>query len=1286
MALDSDIRDQAYQFFIQEAPELLQVIESELLTLKTERTTAKVHSLMRAAHSIKGGSACVGLETIKTIAHRLEDIFKALHNKELEIDAELESLLLQAYDCLRLPLMEQIMAGHFNAEQAIAIAEPVFAKIEAQLGDFLTGEEVLPNAVELGIDITLSIFEVDVAQELERLTNVLAHPESNQVAGELRALADVFTGIAELLSLPGFGAIAQTTLSALDAHPEQALQIAKLALADFQAGRQGVLAGDRLLGGSPSPALTKLAAPSPVKTSSVAAVTVIEPAYELELLTEDEESALSSFSSIDDIFGSILTSEINEDFLDASALFASEEISEPELVIPEETLTPIASFDEIFDFSESSLSAQNQLPLLKVDDHDHLILTTDEESLEQKLDAPEEERISIPSSDESFKNYNLTPEIPEFTNNYSFEGLKLPALPAANGNPELELMAQEEILAPAPSLDEVFGSFVSNSPAIEIENLSSFEVAEPLALIEEIPELALAVEETDLVNIPTIEVALVSPPTPELHSDLIETKSSDNIQEIVQKIEQVFDSLPSVTQLPVNLANKENSPQIVQAEIAKSAPKASKSPKLSAAKDKKETALDSTNSTPQLSVRVDLERLERMNNLVGELAINRNGLSLQNEQLQATVKELLRRFTKFQEIANHLRDLSDQMIVAPERHSPSPDFQNSSSQEAGKSGVKTRFTASGNGKNLEPNSLSSSTSTALTSSFDSLEMDSYGELHSMLQGSLEEMVQLEEIVGDVAHLAGQSSQTLEGQRQMIAHLRDDLMWARMLPLREVLSRFPRVLRDLSTKYKKPVDLKLSGTGVLVDKAALEKLNDPLLHLLRNAFDHGIEPPEVRRQQGKPERGQIEIQAYHQGSHTIIEVRDDGQGANLERIRLKALELGLLSPEQVATTPTTRLLDLLFEPGFSTAAQVSELSGRGVGLDVARSQLRSLKGTITVTTTPGRGTTFTLRIPLTLTIAKLLVCLVGSAAYAFPADSIEEIVIPKADQMKHSGKQRFLHWRKRIVPVYHLSELLDYSCPLPESIPSQALVAVPTPEDWAPPMLLIRRDNQILALEIDRLVTEQELVIKPFGAAIAPPSYIYGCTILGDGSLIPVIDGATLLTQMIGQSKNAISTTTFTDLPTASPIKTASIDKTKVFANTAKSPLILIVDDSITLRQTLALTLQKAGYRVLQARDGREAIEQLQQNSSIQMVVCDVEMPNLNGFEFLNHRRQDPQLSKIPVAMLTSRSSEKHRQLATHLGASAYFSKPYLEQEFLAALKALFDKSESVGATAVRGRS
>jgi len=1079
MAIDSDIRDQAYQFFIQEAPELLQLIEEDLLTLRTQRSTAKVHNMMRAAHSIKGGAASVGLETIKTLAHSLEDIFKGLHNQDLDINAEVESLLLEAYDCLRLPLMEQITTGQFNSDQAISMAEPVFAKIEAQIGDFLKVTAELPSSIELGVDIALSIFEVDVAQGLERLNKVLAAPQGQELVGELRAQAEVFTGIAELLNLPGFGAIAQTALAALEAHPEQALRITQLALADFEVGRQAVIAGDRTQAGTVCAALSELAE-----------------------LSNAPASELSGATSVEDVFG---------------------------------------------------------------------ILGECEE------------------------------------------------LPAAEP-------------ATIPSLDDVFGGFDLTLESAESQSTTSTPVKTP---------------------------------------EIVTANRQTNLSEIVHLVEQVFDNLPPLEDISTPT---EKSAAIVPTAanlptVSEKTAIVSKPTEISTALQEPEVTAIPSAPTPHLSVRVDLERLERMNNLVGELAINRNSLSLQNEQLQAFIQELLRRFAKFQEMGHQLRDLSDQMLVAPERYSQ------------GRWGYRgMEWKAGENQASLAPRPSPLAPSLG---DFDSLEMDSYGELHSMLQATLEEMVQLEETVGDVALIAGQSSQTIERQRQMLGHLRDDLVWARMLPLSEVLNRFPRMLRDLSTLYQKSVELKLNGTGVLVDKAALEKLSDPLVHLVRNAFDHGIEPPEVRRQNGKPEQGLIEIQAYHQGSQTIIEVRDDGRGINLERIRSKALQLGLLSPEQVATTDPSHLLELLFEPGFSTASQVSQLSGRGVGLDVVRAQVRSLKGTVTLVSEPGHGTVFTLRIPLTLTIAKLLVCFAGSTAFALPSDSITEILIPQPDQVKQSSGKRFLQLQGQIIPVYHLSQLLNYSCPLPETQPSQVLATVPTPDDWAPPMLLLSQDDQILALEIDRLVTEQELVIKPLGKAIAPPSYIYGCTILGDGCVIPVIDAAGLLNSFMGEAKTAAKSTIIPSLPVAELNENSSNGTMNGLpAPRDISSTVLVVDDSITVRQTLALTLEKADYRVLQARDGREAIKQLQQNPTVQLVICDVEMPNMNGFEFLSQRRQDPLLSQIPVVMLTSRSSDKHRQLAMHLGAKAYFTKPYIEQEFLAALKSIRSQDAPLGVSAL----
>ncbi len=1172
MAIDSDIRDQAYQFFIQEAPELLQLIEEELLTLRTERSTAKVHNMMRAAHSLKGGAASVGLETIKTLAHSLEDIFKGLHNEELEIDSEVESLLLEAYDCLRLPLMEQLDTGQCDAERAMAIAEPVFARIEQSIGQFLKGAAELPSSIDLGVDIALSIFEVDIAQGLERLSHVVAQPEGKEIAGELRAQIEVFSGIAELLSLPGFAAIASTAMAALEAHADQALQITQLALADFEAGRQAVMAGDRTLGGQPSQALAALAG----------SVQASEPVN----------------TSIEDLFGSFeAIGEISNNVFAAPATDNS--VAEPEA---------LPSLNDIFgnNFNLTNKPAASESSSLPVSPS-LTSLSALSLDLDETIDTP-----VVGSKQEQQSHTNQTaPEVSSI-----------------------------------PSLDDIFGGL----------NLDSAPTVAGSSPAVPVNSSLVPTQKTDFK---------VS--TQKSDSKVTNSNSPSHIPEIVQSVEQVFSNLPPIENIS---SAKEKPAAIVPAvpNLPSVQEKAAVVPSAANAGAKTATArpqpeASSSKAAAQLSVRVDLERLERMNNLLGELAINRNSLALQNEQLRGIIQELLRKFGNFQEIGQMLRDFSDQLVVSPDRYNPSG--------QARINGQPSQLNVnSGESTPTEPVSFGQT-------NFDSLELDSYGELHSIVQTTLEELVQLEETVVDVVLLTGQSGQTLEKQRQMIGHLRDDLMWARMLPLSEVLNRFPRMLRDLSTSYQKPVDLRLSGTGVLVDRAVLEKLNDPLMHLVRNAFDHGIEPPEDRRKCGKPEQGSIEIRAYHQGSQTIIEVRDDGRGVNLDRIRAKAIDMGLLKPDQAEAAEPSRLLELLFEPGFSTAKQVSQLSGRGVGLDVVREQLRSLKGSVTLISEPGQGTVFTLRIPLTLTIAKLLVCFVGTNAFAFPSDSMAEILIPQAEQVKLSGGNRFLHWQGQIVPTYHLSQILNYSCPLPEAQPSQVLTTVPTPDDWAKPILLLEQEGQLLALEIDRLVTEQELVIKPFGTAIAPPHYIYGCTILGDGCLIPVIDAAGLLNAFFNDSENAsvAGVSAVPSLPIAEMSEDLSTSNPIALPLPAPSvPTVLIVDDSITVRQTLVLTLQKAEYRVLQARDGREAINQLQQNPNIQLVISDVEMPNMNGFEFLSHRRQDPQLSKIPVAMLTSRSSEKHRQLAMHLGAKHYFTKPYIEQEFLATVKNLIQES------------
>jgi two-component system, chemotaxis family, sensor histidine kinase and response regulator PixL len=489
-----------------------------------------------------------------------------------------------------------------------------------------------------------------------------------------------------------------------------------------------------------------------------------------------------------------------------------------------------------------------------------------------------------------------------------------------------------------------------------------------------------------------------------------------------------------------------------------------------------------------------------------------------------------------------------------------------------------------------------------------------------------------------------------------------------------MNHFPRMLRDLSRTYDKSVNLNMLGTDLQVEKAILEKLFDPLLHLLRNAFDHGIEAPEIRRQQGKAEQAQIEIRAFHQDNQTLIEIQDDGQGINLEKIRQRSIELGWLSPTQASTAPPEQLLELIFESGFSTASSVSKLSGRGVGLDVVRSQLRALKGSVTVTSEPGQGTTFRLQFPLTLAVAKLLVCKTGGHSLAFPSDSIEGIVTPEPSQIKQIGNQSFLFWQDQIMPLYQLSTLLEYNYPLPDAPFSKPLTKDSSIQKHTQHLLILRRQGALFALEVGRLVTEQELVIKPFNSRIPSPSYTYGCTILGDGSLIPVVHGAALLEQALTQEPNpeeqsrAGQGLTSLGFPAATP---------RSLAKSTAIPTVLVIDDSATMRQSLASSLQRGGYHVLQAQDGVEALEILHSNPTVRLVLCDIEMPNMNGFEFLGQYRQSSAIAKIPVAMLTSRSNEKHRRLATTLGAVAYFTKPYVEVEFMQSVRGIMAQDASL---------
>ena len=1128
MTNDPTIREQSYRYFLQEAPELMQVLEQDLLSLQEGYSINKVHNLMRTTHTLKGAAASVGLETIKTVAHYLEDIFKALCQPDLSIDPEVEALLFEGYECLRLPLAAELTGGQVNESQILDRTAVVFAQLQEKLGDCFDQEGYLPTSVELGFDLTQSIFEVGVTQRLDELTVAIASSSAEEVATLLRTQAEVFLGLAESLNLPGFRAIAQTAIAAMDIAPDQSLTIAQTALADFQAGQVAVLNGDRTQGGQPSLTLQQLAGLITVK--------------------EEEEQLQQLAASVPDAS------------VEAQEALASAELNEA--------------------------SDATDIELNLSDSHEAESILSELPHLESSLNE---------SHNEDLANFR-------------------------------ELHNED-----STNLNELHNEDVTHT----------------------------------LLEVIWGGEAVIDSLTSDEKNDFTSVNSFD--QEKLNSSDRAFVSEP----LPAAAANSSSwSPNEPEVRVKTRPISTPESTTPNPNSQKEHVGLPRT-------VRVNVEHLEYLNYSIGELLTNQNRQALQNEQLQAAVRILFARLHQHQQLLDQLQDWSDHQFNLPQLRGSWAEILPRTSNPA----------------HPIPSSL--------THGFDALELDRYSESQLLVQSILEDTVQLTEAAEAIDLFSTQSSQTLEKQRRMLLNTRDTLMEARMLPLGDIFGRFPRVLQQLEVLHDKPVTLELRGTEVLVDKVVVEKLYGPLLHLVRNAFAHGIEPPQIRQLQGKPPKGLIEISAYHRGRLLVIEVRDDGQGLDFEQIRQQVVERQLVSPERASRLNEAQLTDFLFEPGFSTTSEVNDLSGRGIGLDMVKAQLQALQGSMAVYSQPQQGTTFVLRIPLSLTIAKLLLTQAGSKTYALLADAIEQILIPQAEQIRSWDGGKVLRWgngdAEQLIPIYQLSNVLDYASGLPEPpVPSSKYSVVP--QEQVMPVVLIRCQDKLLGLEVDQLLGEQELVIRPLGSMIAPPSYIYGGSILADGRLTLVLDGAVLMESLCSQQTAGTSGTSKAlpggyeadtpyyaiatrDVTDSTPPRLTSRQQQRLLpAPTAPNRArlekrILVVDDSITVRQTLVLTLQKAGYQVLQAKDGYEAIEQLQHQTDIQVVICDIEMPRMNGFEFLKHRQQDRVLADIPVVMLTSRSASKHRLIASELGATGYLTKPYLEHELLAMVNDVIEEKK-----------
>jgi chemotaxis family two-component system sensor histidine kinase/response regulator PixL len=629
------------------------------------------------------------------------------------------------------------------------------------------------------------------------------------------------------------------------------------------------------------------------------------------------------------------------------------------------------------------------------------------------------------------------------------------------------------------------------------------------------------------------------------------------------------------------------------------------------------------------TVRVPVKQINQLSDLFGELTIERNRLELEVTRLRGLVATLQTRMGTLDLANNDLRAAYDRVATQDTNLGQQPLV----------------------------NVMVESPSHAPELQFDVLELDRYRDLHLPFREVIETIIQLQEVGADIDISLDGTEQTTRNLRKTSRQLQKNLTQLRMRPLSDIFDRFPRALRQMSLQYNKPVELKLQGQRTLVDRNILEALQEPLMHIIRNCFDHGIEEADTRQQQGKPAVGTIAISAQQYSGRTIITIRDDGGGIAVEKIRDRARHMGL-DEGLLAAASTQELLSLIFEPGFSTASQVTDLSGRGIGMDVVRSKLKEIRGDIQVDTQPGEGTTFTLSIPYTLSVTQVLIAESRGMRMAFPVEAIEEIFqLPPEAIIVTAGKDCF-EWNGELVQLVRLADWLHFNCPVPLETPEI------TPAISVPTVILVRSAQRWVGIQIERSWGEQEVALRRVLGNLPMPQGFNSCTIMGDGQVVPLVSVPELLYWIASCEASGPPTPATPDVPAYLPSNFVP----GTGRQPHRRPTVLLVDDSINVRRLLALTLEKAGYQVAQAKDGQDALDKLTAGLEVEAVICDVEMPRLDGYGFLARLKTETTHGSLPVAMLTSRSSQKHRQLALSLGATAYFTKPYNEQTLLQTLE------------------
>ena len=607
-------------------------------------------------------------------------------------------------------------------------------------------------------------------------------------------------------------------------------------------------------------------------------------------------------------------------------------------------------------------------------------------------------------------------------------------------------------------------------------------------------------------------------------------------------------------------------------------------------------------------IRLRRDRLERLLNLVGELVIGRSRLEQRLMVLDQLSQQVLKYQTKMQASVHAFEE--KHAFSLPESIPDNPEMLR----------------------------------LPLLMNFGELEFDKYDDFNILARSMAEVSADIAESMTQLRTMIRYSREDMGQLQQLTLGLRNGIAQARMIPLNALFTRFQKAVREMGRTAGKTVVLDIAGGDIELDTDVVQRLLDPVIHIVRNAVYHGIESPEARETAGKPAAGTVSLNAAIRGTAVVIAIKDDGAGVDVGKIKAKAVSSGLLDPTQAAAMSDAEAIELIYVPGFSTASEVGDQAGRGVGMDVVKRAVEALNGHIDLTSEPGVGSTITLRLPLTLLISAALIVRVGDDRYAVPLPAIREVVGSAAQALRHIDGRWLLQIGEDDVEVRAFAQLLGERTEAPSQVS---------------PLVVLQAGQKVMGITVDELVGRQEIVIK----ALGPLAFFQGCGYSGaaidpQGRVMLVLNVERLLTE---RRDGRVPAAALSRMASATITKEA--ERISAAAADRMAARILLIDDSLSVRKFVGRMLEAGGYRVDTAVDGEEGLRKAAVQT-YRLIITDLEMPKMNGYEVIQSLRELPHTRLTPIIVMTTRVGGKHRQMAMTLGANAYIAKPIEERALI----------------------